>query len=154
MFIGDYFAAKPVAAADGHLIHVSGSTVERVVPPSGGGLSSDLDGTSLEDAGAIESRVLTVAASGSTETLDTSLYAVFHVTMDQNCTFTFSNPAPSGVATIFTLELDGAFTPTFPAAVKWSGGAAPTYTTPALYTFYTRNAGTTWWGAQVGKAFA
>jgi hypothetical protein len=111
-------------------------------------------GANVENVGAIESDVSTVGSTGSTETLDTSEYAVFDVTMDQSCTFTFSNPAPSGDCTVFVLILRGAFTPTFPAAVDWGDAAAPTYTTPSIYTFTTVNAGTVWFGAQVGKAFA
>jgi hypothetical protein len=111
-------------------------------------------GASVENVGAVEANVNTVATTGSTETLDTSVYQVHDCTMDQNCTFTFSNPAPSGKCSSFVLILRGAFTPTLPASVDWSGGAAPTYTTPSMYTFTTVDAGTTWLGAQVGKAFA
>ena len=111
------------------------------------------NGASVEDVGAIESNVNTVAATGSTETLDLSLYAFHDCTMDQACTFTFSNPAPSGKATIFTLILRGAFTPTLPASIKWAGGA-PTYTTPSQYVFTTVDGGTTYLGQQVGAAFA
>jgi hypothetical protein len=111
-------------------------------------------GASVENIGAVEANVNTIAATGSTETLDTSLYQVHDCTMDQNCTFTFSNPAPSGKCSSFVLILRGAFTPTLPASVDWSSGAAPTYTTPSMYTFTTVDAGTTWLGAQVGKAFA
>jgi hypothetical protein len=94
-----------------------------------------------------------VAASGSTETLDTATAEVFDVTMDANCTFTFSNPAASGTATAFTLVLRGAFTPTFPASVDWAG-SAPSYTTPSVYVFLTMDGGTTWLGQQVGAGFA
>ena len=73
--------------------------------------------------------------------------------MDQDCTFTFSNPAPSGKETEFKLYLHGAFTPTFPAAVKWSGGA-PTYATPSIYFFSTVDAGTTWFGSVQGTGLA
>ncbi len=116
-------------------------------------LSLAAGGASVENIGAIESNVNTVAASGATETLDTSLFGVHDVTMDQACTFTFSNPAPSGKATIFTLILRGAFTPTLPASIDWPG-TPPTYTSPAQYVFTTVDAGTTWLGQQVGKAFA
>lgn len=111
-------------------------------------------GASVEDIGAVEWRVNTVAASGATETLDTSTYGTHDVTMDQSCTLTFSNPAPSGKETEFKLILRGAFTPTFPAAVDWASGSAPTYTSPAVYLFSTVDAGTTWFGFQAGKAFA
>lgn len=110
-------------------------------------------GASVENIGAVESNVNTIAATGATETLDTSVYGVHDCTMDQACTFTFSNPAPSGKATIFTLILRGAFTPTFPAAVDWGDASAPTYTTPSQYVFTTVDAGTTWLGQQVAKAF-
>lgn len=116
-------------------------------------LSKVAGGAAVENIGAIESDVNTVAASGSTETLDISIKAIHDVTMDQNCTFTFSNPAPSGKCSMFTLILRGAFTPTWPASVDWPDATQPTYTTPSIYTFMTVDAGTIWLGAQAGKAF-
>lgn len=116
-------------------------------------VARDAAGVSIENVGAIESTVNTVATTGATETLDTSVYGVHDCTMDQACEFTFSNPAPSGDATIFTLILRGAFTPTFPAAVDWGDASAPTYTTPSMYVFTTVDSGTIWLGQQVAKAF-
>lgn len=110
-------------------------------------------GDSVENIGAVESNVNTVASTGSTETLDTSVYGVHDCTMDQSCTFTFSNPAPSGKNTTFIMILRGAFTPTFPGAVDWPDASAPTYTTPSIYVFTTVDAGTIWLGKQIGKAF-
>jgi len=129
-----------------------------IIPGGGGGgggsyLPLVAGGASVENVGAIESNVLTVAATGATETLDTATYGVFNVTMDQNCTFTFSNPAPSGKATLFTLILRGAFTPTWPASVDWPDATPPTYGTPSVYTFLTLDAGTTWLGSRAGKAY-
>jgi len=143
-------------------------TAIKTVDGSGSGLDADLldgissaaflqltaGGASVENIGAVESNVNTVATTGATETLDTSVYAVHDCTMDQSCTFTFSNPAPSGKNTTFVLILRGAFTPTFPAAVKWGDGAAPTYSTPTIYTFTTVDAGTTYYGQSVAKAFS
>lgn len=108
----------------------------------------------IENASHIEYDVNVVAASGSTETLDVSLFGIHDITMDAGCTFTFSNPAPTTEASVFILILRGAFTPVFPAAVDWGDGAAPTYTTPSMYSFLTRDAGTTWLGTQLGKAYA
>ena len=119
-----------------------------------GALGLAAGGASVEDIGAVEWRVNTVTASGATETLDTSAYGTHDVTMDQSCTLTFANPAPSGKETEFKLILRGAYTPTFPAAVDWASGSAPTYTSPAVYIFSTVDAGTTWLGFQAGKAFA
>lgn len=118
-----------------------------------GALPRAANGAAVEDVGAVEWRVNTVAATGATETLDTSAYGVHDLTMDQSCTLTFSNPAPLGKETEFKLYLHGAFTPTFPASVIWAGGP-PTYTSPAVYLFSTVDAGTTWFGFQAGKAFA
>ena len=100
------------------------------------------------------SAINTVAVSGATETLDVGAYGVHDVTMDQACTFTFSNPGPAGEATSFALVLRGAFTPTLPASVDWSDGAAPTYVSPSVYTFLTVDEGTTWLGIQIGSGFA
>lgn len=97
------------------------------------------------------SLVNTVAATGATETIPAG-YEFHDVTMDEACTFTFASPAGSGHA--FALRLAGAFAPTWPASVKWSSGAAPTHTTPAVYVFVTVDGGTTWLGSQMGKAFA
>jgi len=111
-------------------------------------------GASVENIGAIEENVNTVAATGAAETLDISTFGVHDCTMDEACTFTFSNPAPSGKASSFVLILRGAFTPTLPASVDWSGGTAPTYATPSVYVFTTVDGGTTWVGAQSGSAFS
>lgn len=109
-------------------------------------------GASVENIGAVESNVNTVATSGSTETLDTSLYNVHDVTMDQNCAFTFSNPAPSGKDTTFKLILRGAFTPSWVSTVIWPDATEPDYATPTVYVFWTVDGGT-WFGSSAGKAF-
>jgi hypothetical protein len=106
-----------------------------------------------ENAKYIEYIVTTVAATGSTETLDLSTANVFDMTMDVGCTFTFSNPAATGQATIFILILRGAFTPVFPSSVDWGDATPPTYTTPSVYGFITKNAGTDYFGVSLGKAF-
>lgn len=140
------FATTITNALAGKATAAQGTTADAALPRAAAGAS-------VEDIGAVEWRVNTVAAAGATETLDTSLYGTHDITMDQNCTFTFSNPAPSGKETEFKLILRGAFTPTFPAAVDWADATAPTYTTPSVYVFWTVDAGTTWFGAQAGKAW-
>ena len=137
----------------------TGTDTARAVTAAGVKAVADLKlslvaaGASVENVGAIESNVNTVAASGATLTLDTSLCGVHNVTMDQSCTFTFSNPAPSGKCTIFTLILRGAYTPTWPASVDWPDATPPTYTTPSVYVFTTVDGGTTYLGSQAGKAY-
>lgn len=136
-----------VAATGDFATAAQGATADAALPKVAGGAA-------VENIGAVEWNVNTVAATGATETLDTSTYGVHDLTMDQSCTLTFANPAPSGKETEFKLILRGAFTPTFPAAVDWASGSAPTYTSPAVYLFSTVDAGTTWFGFQAGKAFA
>jgi hypothetical protein len=143
---GSSGTATVVIASGQYATAAQGTAADAALPKIAGGAS-------VENIGAVEWNVNTVASSGSTETLDTSTYGTHDVTMSENCTFTFSNPAPSGKETEFKLILRGAFTPTFPASVDWPSAAAPTYTTPSVYVFFTVDAGTTWLGGQVGKAF-
>ena len=83
-------------------------------------------------------------------TIDLENGNVHTATIGGNLTLTFSNPIASGDATSFVLELTngGAFTLTFPAAVDWEGGTAPTLTAAGvdILVFYTRDGGTTWHG--------
>lgn len=111
----------------------------------------------MDDAATANTGTLTtVAASGATE--DLPLVAapndvLYDVTMDQNCTFSFSG-ASAGSEFRARLILRGAFTPTFPAAVIWTGGSEPGYGAPAVYEFFTVDGGTVIFGRQLGSAFA
>ena len=106
--------------------------------------------------------VATPAIASNVLTLDLSTANVFNVTHNANITtLTISNPPASGKAGSFTLILTqdatGGRTITFPAAVKWSGGTAPTLSTTLnkknILVFFTVDAGTTWFGSQVGKDY-
>lgn len=92
---------------------------------------------------------MNVAASGAARTL--AVWPAHRVTMNANCTFTFTKPtSPVGTSHAFFLHLSGAFTPTFPASVSWVGGSAPTYTSAGtVYRFLTLNGGTTWLGWRI-----
>lgn len=67
-----------------------------------------------------------------------------------NITWTFSNPATSGSGCGFIMVLTngGAFTQTWPAAVDWPYGVAPTLTASGtdVLVFITNDGGTTWRG--------
>jgi hypothetical protein len=99
---------------------------------------------------------------GTTETIDLEGGNVHSGTMDDNCTFTFSNPSATGKACSFTLILTqdatGSRTATWPAAVKWPGGTAPTLSTGAndvdVLAFFTLDAGTIWRGVVCGQDFS
>lgn len=95
-----------------------------------------------------------VGNTGGTRTLDLNDANFFSATLDQACTFTFSDPPASGDFGCFVLELTngGAFVITWPAAVDWPGGTAPTLTASGVdqLVFTTRDAGTTWFGFVAG----
>ena len=106
------------------------------------------------------------ATAGGTTTLavmdGTNPGNVFNVTFGAgNTTFAFTNPGTSGVAVSFTLMLKqdgiGSRTATWPGTVVWSGGTTPTLTTTAsktdMFTFFTVNNGTTWFGFTAGLNF-
>jgi hypothetical protein len=92
---------------------------------------------------------------GATRTFDCAVANYFTATLDQACTFTFSNPPATGDAGGFRLVLTngGAFAITFPAAVDWDGGTAPTLTAAGvdIMDFTTSDAGTIWYGTVVGS---
>jgi hypothetical protein len=116
----------------------------------GGGTSSAND-TSLS----------TVASAGGTETLDVSVARTHDVTLDADCTFTFTG-AVTAEAWYFTLVLrqdgTGGWDATWPGSVVWPGGVAPTLDTTAstleVLTFFTLDGGTTWYGFQSGGGAA
>lgn len=78
--------------------------------------------------------------SGASDTIDFSNGPAHKSTLTGNCTFTFSNPI-AGQAYVLKTVGDGTVrTITWPAAVKWAGGTAPTMTGTAgkfdLINFY------------------
>ena len=82
---------------------------------------------------------------------------VFTITPDQNTTFTFSNPSPTGKSCAFTLiwtQDSSDRTIAWPGTVDWAGGSAPDVTSGSakidVYTFFTLDAGTIWYGFQAG----
>ena len=100
-----------------------------------------------------------VVGTISSGTLDLSTGNVFSDAPAANVTYVFNNPPASGTAFGFTLKVtpSGTYTVTWPASVDWAGGTAPT--APAsgetdVFTFYTQDGGTTYYGFQAGDAMA
>jgi len=97
---------------------------------------------------------VSIGNTGSTRTIDLETGNFFSATLDQACTFTFSNPVTSGDFCGFALALtDGdAYTITWPTSVDWAGGTAPTLTGSGLdlLLFVTYDGGTTWLGLVSG----
>jgi len=100
-----------------------------------------------------------VTSSSNATTIDCETGNVFSIELDENTTFTFSNPPASGTAYGFTLKVTqvspGDFTTTWPGSVEWAGGEAPTLTgTTAsvdVFAFFTHDGGTSWYGFTAGQ---
>jgi hypothetical protein len=93
--------------------------------------------------------------SGSTLDFDTG--NVFSHAPSSNVTYVFTNPPVSGIAYGFTLKItpSSTVTVTWPTSVDWAGGSAPD--APAsgetnVYSFYTVDGGTTYYGFLAGAA--
>lgn len=95
-----------------------------------------------------------IGSTGATRTFDMAVANFFSATLDQACTFTFSNPPASGDFGVFVLELTngGAFAITYPASVDFPGGVAPTLTAAGVdqLAFTTRDGGTTFFAFVAG----
>jgi hypothetical protein len=97
-------------------------------------------------------------SAGATETINLANGNSHAVTLDADCTFTFSG-ATNGVECSFTLELTedgtGGWEPTWPGSVVWPGGDTPAHDTTAgsvsIYVFRSRDGGTTWYGFATGS---
>jgi len=107
------------------------------------------------------SETKTTLSAAATVDIDLTTGNVFTLTADQNTTFTFSNPSPTGKSCSFTLvwtQDSSDRTIAWPASVDWAGGSAPDVTSGAakidVYTFFTLDAGTIWYGFQAGADMA
>lgn len=123
-----------------HLLFTS-ATVDRV------GINQSSPATRLDIDGNFGQNIVAVSALD----VDCATGNYFTKTIAANSTFTFSN-APASRSYAFTLEVTHTSgTITWPAAVKWPGGTAPTLTTGKthLFMFVTDDGGTTWRGASL-----
>lgn len=86
--------------------------------------------------------------------IDVSTADVFSVTVAAPITFSFTNPAPSGMVSSFILEITngGAYAITWPT-VKWASAVVPSLTSSGkdVLGFYTYDGGTTWNGTFIAK---
>lgn len=94
-----------------------------------------------------------VASSGASTSISFNT-EVHQVTMDQNCTFSFTDLPTSGNQGSVTVIVKGAFTPTWPGSVVWDNGVQTPYADPAVYSFLTVDGGTTVFGFVAGVAMA
>ncbi len=99
----------------------------------------------------------TAAFSNNGSTLDLSSGNVFSHAPSANVAYAFINPPSSGTSYDFTLKVTPSATVTiaWPSSVEWPSGTAPA--APAsgetdIYTFFTTDNGSTYYGNQVGDA--
>jgi hypothetical protein len=93
--------------------------------------------------------------TGTSATLALSNGSFVTATLTGNCIFVFNLTGVSSGVFSFTLVLTNDATAgrtiTWPPAVKWPNGTIPVRTTTAnrtdVYTFFTYDSGTTWWGS-------
>jgi hypothetical protein len=97
------------------------------------------------------------AATGTSGaiTIDLNTGNNFSTALAGAVTYTFSNPATSGKVSSFTLKVvNNGSAITWPASVKWVGGVAPALSANTeidIFSFYTHDAGTTWYGFISGQ---
>lgn len=100
-------------------------------------------------------KVVTIASATGTVNIDLSLGNIFDVTLTGATIFTFSNPAPSGQNTSFTMYLNQGGTAqsvTYPTSVKWSNDTIPTISVinkTYVLSFTTKNAGSRYYGMAI-----
>ena len=99
----------------------------------------------------VTDKVTQTSTAVSALDIDCSAGNYFTKAISADSTFTFSNVPATGTAYGFVLELDvsGDRTLTWPTAVKWAGGSAPTLTAGKthLFSLVTVDGGTTWRGS-------
>lgn len=102
----------------------------------------------------------TVSSSSGALTIDLTAGNVFQLSLSEDITSTtFSNPPSSGTAYAFTLKVVQDATDrgiVWPTSVDWASATAPTLTSGSgavdIFTFYTTDGGTTWYGFTSGQA--
>ena len=146
------FDGVDIATRDGVLTSTT-TTANAALPKAGGTMTGALKTLTLQ-----ETKVNASYASSAT-TLDLATATVFNSAPSGNVTYTFSNPPASGTAFGFTLTIipSATATITWPASVDWAGGSAPD--APAsgatnVYSFFTTDYGTTYYGFLAGAAMA
>jgi hypothetical protein len=99
---------------------------------------------------------LVTANTGTAYTINIANGSVQYLTLTGNCTYTFPTPvAGKSFTLIQKQDGTGSRTVTWPAAVKWPGGTAPTITSTASKAdkFIFTADGTNWLGSNAGQNY-
>ena len=121
-------------------------------------VTADANGVVSFDNGTIDEHT-TITSSSGAATINLRDGNVFEHDLTENVTYTFSNPAASGRASIFVLKIiqdSTARTITWPNSVDWAAATAPTITTTNngvdVFVFLTVDGGTIYYGFTAGQA--
>jgi hypothetical protein len=148
----------------------SGTTLSRTVDESSNSDNAlDLTGNAVVYVAAagedifqpsdLDPYITSAALSGTTPSVDVGARDTYTLTTSGNTTFTFTGAPSTGQVGTFSLIITagGTHTLTWPASVLWAGGsapAAPANTETQVYTFFTVNGGTAYYGFLAGDAMA
>ena len=143
-------------SADTYNANVAAITTANIVTASVTGTAT-VTVVQMADNNLIRPKLLDYAIKGSAlgdtgtaATINFESANFFSATSTAATTWAFTNPVASGDFGGFVLELNngGAYTQTWPAAVDWPAGAAPTLTASGkdLLVFVTRDGGTIYHG--------
>jgi len=111
-------------------------------------------------AGGANGNSTSVSSSSNTTTLNCRLGNDFTTTLSEATTFDFTNPPASGRDFTFSLKIvqdssGSGYSVTWPNSVKWTSGTAPSTTNTAdavdIFTFYTNDGGSNFYGFRVGR---
>jgi hypothetical protein len=138
---------KTIAYADNTLTGVVGTTATQTLTNKTIEAGTFTNGYTEEVA---------TANTGAAYTIDLTGGSVQVLTLTASCTFTFPT-ATAGRGFILLLKQDatGSRTATWPAAVKWPSGTAPTITSTAskLDKYVFTADGTNWYGSNAGQNY-
>jgi hypothetical protein len=148
-FFGNGTGLTGVASTD----NIKTSTPARFlsnISVSGIATATTLDSSTFKNCNEV---INVVGNTGTATTINLSNGNFVTATLTGNCTFTFNVGITTGAAS-FTLFLTNDATPgrsiVWPISVKWPNSSVPVRTTAAnatdVYTFFTLNAGTNWYG--------
>ena len=101
-----------------------------------------------------------VSLSGGSITINLASGSVFYLTLSTPTSVSITNPAPSGKVSSFLFKIVGngsVYIITWPTSVKWAEGVSPTPTSTSgkvdVYSFFTHDGGSTWYGFIAGQNF-
>jgi len=148
-------------SADTYNANVAAITTANIVTANVTGTAT-VTAVQMADNNLIRPKLLDYAIKGSAlgntgtaATINFESANFFSATSTAATTWAFSNPVASGDFGGFVLELNngGAYTQTWPAAVDWPAGTAPTLTASGkdLLVFVTRDGGTIYHGMAASR---